>query len=344
MPVFSAQQLEELTAGVFAAVGAPTDIAQHVAHSLVVSNLMGHDSHGVLRIPSYLEAIDKGTCVPAARPEVSKETPTTAVVDGNWAFGQVTAHHAARIAIEKARSAQVAAVSVVRCNHIGRLGEYTEMAAREGMVAFMVGGTFNSGPVAPFGGAGRVLGTNPIAFGVPADGAPVVADMATSVTAEGKLRVARAKHQPVPPGTILDREGNPTTDADDFYNGGFLLPMAGHKGYVLSVIVDLLGGYMGSGEKLATKDISFGNLLVVINVAAFRPVEEFEAAAGERLKQIKGVKPAPGFSEVMLPGEPERRNLKQRTEEGILLPEDTYLKLGEVAAKLGVVMPDPLVA
>ncbi len=344
MPVFSAAQLEKLSAQIFTAAGAPPDIAEHVAHSLVVSNLMGHDSHGILRIPSYLEAIDKGTCLPAARPTLEQETPTTAVVDGKWAFGQITAHYAAKVAIEKARSAQVSAISVIRCNHIGRLGEYTEMAAREDMVAFMVGGTFNGGAVTPFGGAGRVLGTNPISFAVPAPSQPVVADIATSVTAEGKLRVARAKHQPVPQGTILDKEGNPSTDAEDYYRGGVLLPMAGHKGYVLSTVVDLLGRYMSGGEKWATNGISFGNLMVVVNVGAFRPAEEFEAAVGDRLKEIKGVKPAPGFTEVMLPGEPERRTMKQRTEAGIPLPEDTYLQLGQIAGKLGVTMPDPLVA
>lgn len=345
MPVLSAQQLERLTADIFAAAGSPADVAQHVAHSLVVSNLMGHDSHGVLRIPSYLDAIDKGTCVPAARPTLQKETATTAIVDGNWAFGQITAHFATQVAIEKARSANVAAITIIRCNHIGRLGEYTEMASREGMIAFMVGGTYNAGPVAPFGGAGRVLGTNPIAFGVPSvEGEPVVADIATSVSAEGKLRVARAKHQSVPRGVILDRDGNPSTNPEDFYNGGVLLPMGGHKGYVLSVIVDLLGRYMAGGEKFAVKDVSFGNLLVVVNVAAFRPVEEFEAAVGERLKQIKGVKPAPGFSEVMLPGEPERRNQKQRGKDGVVLPDDTYAALHAVADKLKVTMPDPLVA
>ncbi len=345
MLVFSASQLEALSAGIFVAVGAPVDIAEHVSRSLVASNLMGHDSHGVLRIPSYLESIDSGTCIPAARPAIQKETATTAIVDGSWAFGQVTAHYATTVAIEKARSTQVAAVSVTRCNHIGRLGEYTEMAAREGMIAFMVGATFNAGPVTPYGGAGRVLGTNPIAFALPGvEGEPVVSDIATSVTAEGKLRVARAKHQPVPPGTILDREGNPTTDAEQFYAGGVLLPMAGHKGYVLSVIADLLGRHLAGGEETVTKDISFGNFLVVVNVGAFRPLEQFEAAVGKRLKQIKEVKPAPGFNEVMLPGEPERRTRKQRLEQGIALPEDTYLALKEIAEKLSVPAPDPLVA
>ena len=345
MPVFSPFQLEELATNIFAAVGAPPDIAAHVARSLVTSNLMGHDSHGVLRIPSYLEAVERGTCVPAARPTISKEGPTTANVDGNWAFGQVTAHFATRVAIEKARSAGVAAVSMVRCNHIGRLGEYTEMAAREGMVAFMAGATYNAGPVAPYGGAERVLGTNPIAFGVPGPGDdPVVADIATSVAAEGKLRVARAKHQPVPPGTILDREGNPSTNPEDFYSGGVLLPMAGHKGYVLSVAVDLLGGYVGGGEKLAERGISFGNLLVVVDISAFRPLEEFKEAAGTRLRRIKEAKPAPGFAEVMLPGEPERRAMRERLKSGITLPEDTHVQLGEIAARLGVSMPEPLSA
>ncbi|MGE5617767.1 MAG: Ldh family oxidoreductase [Sphingomonadaceae bacterium] len=344
MLVFSASQLEALSTGIFVAVGAPVDIAEHVSRSLVASNLMGHDSHGVLRIPSYLEAIDDGTCLPAARPTVLREAATTAVVDGNWAFGQVTAHHATTVAIEKARSANVAAVSVIRCNHVGRLGEYTEMAAREGMVAFMVGAAFNGGPVTPYGGAGRVLGTNPISFALPGlEGQPVVADIATSVTAEGKLRVARAKHQPVPPDTILDKDGNPTTDAEDFYAGGVLLPMAGHKGYVLSVIADLLGRHMGGGEDLLTKNLSFGNFLMVVNIEAFRPLEQFEAAVGQRLKQIKDVKPAPGFTEVLLPGEPERRTRQQRQEQGVALPEDTYLKLKEIAEKLGVPVPDPLV-
>lgn len=344
MPVFSASQLEELTTGIFSAVGAPIDIAGHVARSLVLSNLMGHDSHGVLRIPSYLEAIDKGTCVPAARPTVEKETATTALVDGNWAFGQLTARYATTVAIEKARHSQVAAVSIVRCNHIGRLGEYTELAAREGMFAFMAGGIFNAGGVTPYGGAGRVLGTNPLSLALPGIGEePVVADVATSVAAEGKLRVARAKHQPLPPGTILDKEGIPSTDANDYYNGGMLLPFGGHKGYVLSVMVDLLGRHLSAADPLVTDDISFGNFLMVVNVEAFRPLAEYQAAAAKRLRQIKEVRPAPGFTEVMLPGEPERSTRRQRRETGIALPEDTYLKLKETADRLGVAVPDPMV-
>jgi len=343
MPTFSTSQLETLATKIFAGVGAPPDIAQHVAKSLIQSNLMGHDSHGILRIPSYLEAIDHGTCVPNARPSVGNETPTTAQVDGNWAFGQITATFATKLAIEKARTAMVSAVTVVRCNHIGRLGEYTELAAREGMVAFMAGGTFNGAAVAPFGGASRVLGTNPLAMAIPGTvEGPVVADMATSVVAEGKLRVARAKHQTIAPGTILDKNGKPSTDANDYYEGGTLLTFGAHKGYVLSVIVDLLGRALTDGQKAATNGVSFGNFLFVVNVEAFRPLAEFQAEVAERLHEIKSAKPAPGFSEVMVPGEPERRMKAKRSEEGVVLADDTVTALKQVADRFNVAMPTPM--
>ncbi len=340
MPLYSADQIEKLSAGIFKAIGAPPDIAEHVAHSLVESNLMGHDSHGVLRIPSYLEAVEQGTTVPAARPSIVSETDTTAQVDGNWAFGQISAHFATTVAIEKASAHQVSAVSISRCTHIGRLGEYTEMAAKEGMFAFMVGGTFNAGPVAPFGAASRVLGTNPLSFALPGpNDEAVVADIATSVAAEGKLRVARAKGVSVAPGTILDKDGNPTTDPNDFYAGGVLLPFGGHKGYVLSVMADLVSRHIASAEKTAVSGISFGHFLVVVNVEAFRPLAEFDEAVSSRLGEIKSAKAAPGFTEVLLPGEVERRTHAKRAAEGIVLPDDTVQRLSEIAAKYNLAMP-----
>lgn len=344
MPVFMAPQLEELAGAIFRAAGAPEDIAAHVARSLVTCNLVGHDSHGVIRVPNYIDVVNRGGIVPAARPAVGKETPTTAVVDGNWAFGQITAAYAAKVAIEKARAANVAAVGMIRCNHIGRLGEYIESCTREGMVAFLMGthdGRTAGSAVAPYGGAARIFSTNPLAFGVPAaEGEPVLADMATSVVAEGKLRVARAKKQPIEPGAILDKEGNPSTNPEDYYAGGMLLPFGGHKGYALAVIADLLGRYLPGGEALTGPWVSFSNLLVVIDVGAFRPKEEFRSAVEGRLRQIKAVKPAPGFEEVLLPGEPERRTLARRSVEGIPLPEDTWQQICDTARKLQVPLPE----
>jgi len=343
MPTYSSDQIARLATGIFGAVGAPPDIAEQVAVSLVESNLRGHDSHGVLRIPSYLEDVENRTTVPAARPSVLSETETTAVVDGNWAFGQITAYLATAVAIEKARTNQVAAVAIIRCTHLGRLGEYTEMAAHQGMFAFMVGGSYNAGPVAPYGGASQVLGTNPISFALPGpNDEAVVADIATSVAAEGKLRLARAKGQSIAPGTILDKDGNPTTDPNDFYAGGALLPFGGHKGYSLSVIVELIARLIAGGEKMAApREVTFGNFLVVINIAAFRPPAEFVEAVAARIGEIKAVKVAPGFTEVLMPGEPERRTRTKRAAEGIVLPDDTCQRLAELAAKYGLRMPAP---
>ncbi len=343
MTVYAPSQLEALATAIFGAAGAPPDIAAHVAHSLVESNLVGHDSHGVLRIPSYLELVEKGAVVPAARPSVSKETATTAAVDGNWAFGMVTARFAMTIAIEKARTQQVAAVSLVRLNHIGRLGEYTELAARNGMFAFMAGAAFNSKTVAPFGGAEGVMSTNPLSFAVPSTGeGAVIADIATSVVAEGKVRVARAKKQPLPPGAIIDGEGNPTTDPEKFYAGGALLPVAGHKGYAMAVIADLVAGRMAGGEKILAPAICFGGFLMVVNIEAFRPLDAFQQAVSKRAAEIKGVRPAAGFSEVLMPGEPEQRTREKRLAEGIALPEDTVEKLAELAARYSIPMPEPV--
>ncbi|HEX2923779.1 MAG TPA: Ldh family oxidoreductase [Chloroflexota bacterium] len=344
MPLFSASQLEEIGRVIFRAVGTPEDLAERVARSLARNNQMGHDSHGVIRIPGYIQEIENGSMVADARPVIEKETASTALVNGNWAFGLVSAQFATEVAIEKARKSQVAAVSINRCNHIGRVGGYTEMAAAEGMAAFVLCGIVTSngspGAVAPFGGAERVLGTNPISMAVPArEGEPVVLDYATSVAAEGKVRVARAKNEPLPPGEILDKDGNPSTDANDFYNGGVLLPFGGHKGYALSVMADLLGGYLSSSDVFPNGLEAFGTLIVVLNVEAFRPLAEFREAVSGRLQKIKSVRPAPGFSEVMLPGEPERRTLLRRAKEGINLPEDTYSKLQDTAAKLGVELP-----
>ena len=343
MLIYTHKQIEELAAAIFEAAGAPQDIAAHVARSLVESNLQGHDSHGVLRIPQYLESIDKGALIPAARPSIANETATTAVVDGNWAFGQITAHYATTVAIEKARTQQVAAVTVIRLNHLGRLGEYTEMAGQNGMFAFMAGGMQKPGPVAPYGGAAGILGTNPLAFSFPSSGDDtVVVDMATCVVAEGKLRVARAKGIQVAPGTIIDKDGKPTTDPEDFYAGGAILTSAGHKGYSLSVVAEMMGRYVAGGEKHGGKDVTFGAFLTVVDLEAFRPVADFQEAVGARANEIKGVKLAEGFSEIMMPGEPEQRTRAKRLAEGIPMPEDTAQTLSTVAAKLGVPMPEPV--
>ena len=341
MLVFPAERLQALTQAIFERVGAPPDIAQRVAEALVESNLAGHDSHGVIRIPSYVEAVRRGHVIPDARPTVQKESAVLALVDGGWAFGQVSAAFATDLAVRKAREHGLAVVGIVRCTHIGRLGEYPTMAARQGVIALVTaGGSLASGvrgPAAPYGGRGRALGTNPIAVGVPGgDFPPLLLDFATTAVAGGKIMVARARRQPLPPGAILDPEGNPSTDPEDFYRGGVMLPFGGHKGYALSMVVELLSGPLTGADAHAATGRTSGTFILAIDAGLFRPLAEFVSVADRVYRQVKETPPAPGFEEVLLPGEPEWRTRARRLAEGIPIEEATWSAIVQVARDLGI--------
>ena len=243
MLTLKAETLAQAASAILEAAGTPHDIAQFVADSLVGANLAGHDSHGVIQIPGYVELIRIGALAPAARPEVVKEGPAIVQVDGGFGFGQFTAHVCMNLAVEKARKNQLAMVTVVRASHIGRCGQWAEQAARAGLIG-MLGVSWGNGPFSatPFGGAGRVLSTNPLAVGIPLrEGPPFILDFATTAVAEGKLRVSRAKGEAVPDGWIVDGVGRPTNDVEDFYTGGGMLQMfGGHKGFALSMMIELL--------------------------------------------------------------------------------------------------------
>jgi uncharacterized oxidoreductase len=244
------------------------------------------------------------------------------------------------VGIEKARATGLSATSLVRSQHVGRLGEWVEMAASHNMIALAwCNGGGLRGAVAPFGGMERRLGTNPVAAAVPVAGRPpVVVDFATSATAEGKLRVSRNSGKPVPAGWILDAQGQPSTDPNDFYNNGVLLPAAGHKGYGLSMLVEFLGGLLGgnSSPLLPSYRTSNGVLFQILDIAAFRPVEEFLAESAALCQQIKDTRPAPGFHEVLLPGEPEQRTAAERRQTGIAIDAVTWSQITEAGAKVGV--------
>ena len=209
-----------------------------MARSLVLSNLVGHDSHGVIRLAQYAAWIADGQIRPAAA--ARRPAPqAAAVVDGGWGFGQPAAQLATRTAAELAREHAVAAVTIRDCNHVGRLGEYVAELASAGLMGLAF---CNSGAVvAPFGGTGRALGTNPFAWAAPGAGPdPLVLDFSTAGVAEGKLRVAGAEGREVAPGLIVDSGGQPTTRPEDFFAGGALLPFGGHKGSGMSIMIELL--------------------------------------------------------------------------------------------------------
>ena len=218
MPVFSPASLSETTASIFAAAGMRADEACVVAELLVEANLVGHDSHGVIRIPQYLGQVEAGDIVPDAAVEIVHEAPTLAVLDAHWGFGQVAMSRGVDMALEKARATGMAAISVRQANHVGRLGSYVERIAEGTAIALMF---VNGAPVcrmAPWGGREARHGTNPIAMAFPSrSGPPVVLDMTTSAVAEGKVRVQRNRGAEVPDGWLLDAEGQPTNNPNTLY-------------------------------------------------------------------------------------------------------------------------------
>ena len=256
MPTLRKVALHKVTAAIFRATGAPDDIAAQVADVLVDNHLAGHDSHGILRIPEYVQSVRAGEIVPTARPYVLEESPTSALVSGNWAFGQVTGIFAADLATEKAKRERVAVLSVVQAGHTGRLAAFTERAARRGVAMFMAIGTVNRPITAPYGGSAPVLGTNPVSFSIPnpAGSSHHARLRHLRHRQQGKSRLAKAKHEQLPPNAILDSQGRPSTDPHAFFDGGFLLPFGGHKGYALAVIAELLERSPGRRRRVSGRD------------------------------------------------------------------------------------------
>lgn len=333
-----APHLHALTRELFVAAGTPRPIADAVTAILVNSNLAGHDSHGVLRVPTYLQHIKDGRIHPGAEPKVLNETPTTLLIDGQNGFGHYTAQQGMALGIEKAKKANVCCVNFVHIGHIGRVGEYAEHAARAGCIGLIVVGFGSRNPgsrVTAYGGKFGVLGTNPIAVGVPTgDGVPFVLDYATSVVAEGKIQVARSKHLDVPEGYIVDKQGQPTVKTAEFYDGGALLPFAKHKGYALSLLTCLLAGL--SGEFDAERAAMSGVFMLVLNIDAFTPVGDYQQNVRAFLNGIKATPVADGYTEVLAPGDFEQRNRAQRLASGVELPAMIYEQMHDWANRLQV--------
>ena len=335
MIVLQAEQLRALAARIFRAAGTPPSVAVQVADSLVESNLRGYDSHGVMRVLEYVRQIKSGDLKPDAAMRIVRETPTTALVDGGWNFGQVVGQHAMRLAMAKAHDAALGAVGAVHCYHVGRLGEYAAMAAERGLIGLAL---VNVVPVGtPYGGMGRAMGTNPIAFAVPAGDRPmVVADISTTVLAEGKVRVARDKHEDIPLGCILDKDGLPSTDPNAFYAGGMLQYFGGHKGYALAILVETLAGAMTGAFDYTDRGKGHGVFMLAISPSGFDEPAAVQDRVDRLLARIKGVPPAPGFREVLLPGENGAATKRARLVEGVALPDDTWEALKTLAEDLGL--------
>ena len=343
MPVLSAERLRHVVAVLLKSAGANDHEAETVAKYSVAANLAGHDSHGVIQIPTYIDRIAKGHIVPGAPFEILSESATTTVIDGHWGFGYVVAERAMRLTIEKAKKQNVAATTVHRQSHIGRVAAYPLLAVNEGMIAMMTADSGRSPKaVAPFGGREARLGTNPITIAVPSDlEAPFFIDMATSGVAVGKIKLAEARGESIPEGWILNKAGDPTTDPKDYSRGGILLPLGGaegHKGYGLSAIVEILSGILpglGFGVEPSGRH-NDGCFIACFNVAALRDLATFKREVADFARYLKSTPPAHGSSEVLYPGEIEWRREQERLKSGIEVEDKTWKEMLGLAEKFGV--------
>jgi uncharacterized oxidoreductase len=334
-----APRLVELTAAIMQAGRCAGGEARTIARRLVDANLAGHESHGVIRVPKYLEWMRAGWLVPNQPPSLSFESDAIAIVDGHRGFGQVVGEFAVKLGVRKAKAIGVAMIGLRNCGHLGRLGDWAEMAAAAGLVSLHFLNTSGALRVAPFGGSDRRLSTNPLAIGVPcAGGEPAILDITTSTVAEGKLMVALNKGERVPDGWIVDAAGKPTNDPRAFYDGGALLTIGAHKGSGLSILTDILAGAATTGRSSDPSDKVLRNNMLSIYIApeVYAPDGYVAREAARLVAFVKASPPLAEGAPVLAPGDAERATRKARLQEGVPLDERTWSDLVAAAQSVGI--------
>lgn len=337
-------QLEKFCAKVFSKLGVPLDHAKIAARVLTEADLRGTETHGVARLPIYAKRLQLNLINKQPRIRATCEVAGGAIIDGDNGLGQVVAHGAMSLCIEKARKNGVAFVAVNNSNHFGIGAYYAMMALEKDMIGVV---TTNTSPLmAPFGGKEAFLGTNPMAISVPAGKEnPIVLDMATSLVSRGKIEMYARKGEDIPLGWAIDADGLPTANPIEALKGT-LLPMGGPKGYGLSLIVDILSGVLAGAAVGNSIGSLFGNMdrpqnvghfMMAIDIAKFRPLHEFKDAMDKYIISIKESAPAKGVQRIFLPGEIEFLKAKERMEKGISINPIVVQELLSLAKVVGLV-------
>jgi uncharacterized oxidoreductase len=351
MVTIQLQNLIDFVADVFNHAESSSEEARRIATYLTTANLTGHDSHGVIRVPVYIRWKKMGSVVPNQTAELVVDTPSLAVVDGKFGYGQTVAPQAVRIGIEKCKKAGLAAVALRNAGHIGRVGDWAEMAAAEGLVSVHFVNAASSLLVAPYGGVEKRLSTAPYCVGVPRQGQdPIVLDFATSIVAEGKVLVASRGGKKLPKGALIDADGTLSEDphvlygpyisdgARDHTTGtGAIRAFGEHKGSGLAFICELLGGALtGTGATAPNRRFANGMLAFYIDPKVVDPAHFFDGEISRYVDFIRETKPITGGDPVMIPGDAERTTRTERTRNGIPLPDDTWAAIVHTAREVGV--------
>jgi len=345
MPVIAHTILRDFGAAIFHAAGVPEDQARIAIDHLVEANLMGHDSHGIMRLPHYTRALVKGDIQPVGNQKVMRETPASLVLDANRSFGIVLTYTAMQMAVERAKQHTFGAVAVHRSSHIGRLGAFPPLAAQQDCIGILMlngGGRFT----APFGGTARRLPPNPIAISVPGPNGPaMMLDVTTSILAGGKMEVYKARNQPVPEGILVDKDGNSVTDPALFLSGeAAMLPLGGpmgYKGYGLGMMIDAIAGglsWAGCSAEQPTRGGS-GYLALAIKIESFIDLDEYKREIQILIDWVKSSPTMPGVKKIYLPGEIEEEIKQKREVDGISLEESTWQDILAAAQEVNVAAP-----
>jgi hydroxycarboxylate dehydrogenase B len=336
------EPLKRAIEAIVAAGGSEPAEARLVADNLVTANLLGHDSHGIGMIPRYIDAVLEGGLAPNQHPKATLDTGTLLALDGCKGYGQSIGREAMQMTIQRAKRAGSCIMVLGNSHHLGRIGHWAEMAVAEGLVSMHFVNVISHARVAPYGGRDARFGTNPCCIGVPLPGEPpFLLDYATSAVAQGKLRVAHNKAQKVPPGRLIDPEGNPTNDpryavVPPF---GAMLAFGEHKGYGMAIACELLGGALTGGgtwhyEESSKQRVLNGMLTILLDPRQLGTAAAFEREARLFLDWLRKSRPAPGFDRVRIAGEPEREMRERRTRDGIPVDDATWEEILRAADKV----------
>jgi L-2-hydroxycarboxylate dehydrogenase (NAD+) len=341
---FKSSDLEAFVARALTAVGLPGTDAERVARLMILADLRGSDGHGIFRLPQYVRRIRAGGTNVRPDIRVVQETDATALVDGDNGMGHLVIQFAAQVAIDKAQHGGIGWAGVRRSNHAGPAALYAMMPLARDMIGIYIAvGSANHMP--PWGGIELLLSTNPIAFAIPAfEEPPIVLDIATSVTAYGKVKTKAQRGEPMPEGWMIDALGRPLTDPKRAEEG-FLLPIGGYKGSGLALVFGLLAGTLNGAafgrnvidfNKDDTTPTNTGQVIVALDIARFSPVGVFKRQVDEIIRDFRNSQRVPGVDRIRLPGEQSHRTWLERSADGVPLPGELFKNLQQVASELGI--------